>query len=146
MPEKEKKGTKRRSKKLLPIQISIKTIYLSKLELTNIGGPAKGVRFQTSISVEGGRLLDENEHGAIATIKVQPENETNTPYIIEAKLNIIYRRQSEDVTEKVLADYAQANALRHIWPYLRELIADSSIRMGYPPLYIPLDSGSEGPP
>jgi len=139
-----KKSVKK--KKLYDIKIG--AIFLTELEARNLGGPVEEVSFTTNASLEGAQL-NEDEHRASVTISVEPEKPENIdspPYVVKVKLTVVYKRKSNEVTPNAMEEFARSNALWHLWPYAREVIADISMRMGYPPLYLPFIPRSQNLP
>ena len=119
--------------------IKVAGIFVTGVDARRAGGEYKDVSFSTTCILEGGQSSTD-EHYATATVCVEPENcgqEESSPYRVEVKITIIYKRESEAVTAAKMKKFARVNAQWHVWPYARELIADITARMGYPPFYLP---------
>ena len=65
---------------------------------------------------------------------------------------LTYRIPKElTVTREALNQFADVNGVYNVWPYWRELVQTTSVRMGFPPLLMPLfrvgraETPSEGP-
>jgi len=43
-----------------------------------------------------------------------------------------------ELTEEDLTIFAETNAVLNAWPYLREAVQNSSVRLGFPPILLPL--------
>jgi hypothetical protein len=57
---------------------------------------------------------------------------------LSATLRLIYEFKPSVPAEGDLAQFAQINAVYNAWPYLRELMQAMTVRMGVPPLTLPL--------
>jgi preprotein translocase subunit SecB len=57
---------------------------------------------------------------------------------IRASVVLVYTFEETAPPEGKLASFAQVNAVYNAWPYLRELVQSLTVRMGMPPLTLPL--------
>jgi len=65
-----------------------------------------------------------------------PESAIRIAAAVEVKYTL--PKDMEPPTDEELQSFADSNGVLNAWPYLREAIQDSSSRMGFPPILLPL--------
>jgi len=69
----------------------------------------------------------------------EPPQEDAPHFHIEAAFELVYRVDSlEGISEELVTEFGQRNALYNAWPYWREFVQSMTTRMGLPALRIPL--------
>ncbi|WP_144559891.1 protein-export chaperone SecB [Shouchella miscanthi] len=72
-------------------------------------------------------------------VKAEDEKNNNDIFLIKFNYKATYNIPiEEDFEDQYLSHFAKINAPINIWPYARELISSTTVRMGYPALYVPL--------
>ncbi len=88
------------------------------------------------LSKDGDVVLAAIEFNLVVTTKVEPDD----PLIsIRLAFELEYRRVAKDVpiADSDLERFARINGVYNAWPYIRELVASSIMRLGYPALTLP---------
>ncbi len=78
----------------------------------------------------------------VATMRAQlvPEEAKGEPLVsIETSFELQYRLpEGFHVDPQTLTTFAETNGLYNVWPYWREFVQSTFVRMGLPPLVLPL--------
>ena len=72
--------------------------------------------------------------------KVAPQDSKAAPFIVvKVSFEVSYRLpEGFTATKAELAEFAQTNGVFNAWPYCREFIQNATVRMGLPPIVLPL--------
>lgn len=67
-------------------------------------------------------------------------NKSKDPFaVIEASFLLMYQADTlEGITQKSVEQFGKLNGMYNAWPYWREFVQNTTIRMGLPPLTIPV--------
>ena len=117
------------------------------------GSPTKAEAREMSVALEhSGRILTKTAEGfdvaADIAVRAFPEEPTGKgrrsrrvpPLLsIEVTVELHYRiPRIRDFSAQDLSKFANINGVYNAWPYWRELIQNLSLRMGLPPLVLPV--------
>ncbi len=74
-----------------------------------------------------------------STAAREPEPKGAERFRVTCQLILRYSMQTiPDLNEEHFVQFAQLNAIMNAWPYFRELVQNSTSRMGLPPVVMPL--------
>jgi hypothetical protein len=111
----------------------------------------EGLRFNCNIAgikfgkePNSNRFIVNASFSAIAEVREEKEAEEEKPHadpdlIVEASFILIYSVDSFDgLDEKNIEAFAVTNGVFNAWPYWREFVQNTTVRMGLSPLTIPV--------
>lgn len=117
--------------------IMYKTIALSTLSFElnkKFKLPAKGIRVEMDLSVENKITKSKMLVCSLTAELFKTANKDgNAPFYLKATIEGHF--ESDDST--ALKNFAAVNAPAHLLPFMRELIANTTMRASVPPLFIP---------
>jgi len=94
--------------------------------------PTGGVRVDASFDVK--RVFDKRKNRLITSLTIELFKKIkNPPFFLEATIEGTFECADFDNLKK----FAQINAPAHLFPFLREIVGNTSLRAGIPPLLLP---------
>jgi hypothetical protein len=67
------------------------------------------------------------------------EGQTDDVLRIEAEFRVVYSVDSMDgIEEKHVDAFGRMNGVYNVWPYWREYVQSTTVRLGFPPIVLPL--------
>jgi preprotein translocase subunit SecB len=94
--------------------------------------PAGGVPIDANFNVK--RIFDEKKKRLIASLYIELFKKVkNAPFSLEATIEGTF----ECADFEYLKKFSEVNAPAHLFPFLREIVANTSLKAGIPPLLLP---------
>ena len=119
-------------------QMSIEKIYVKDLSIENPGAP-QSFRMNEAPQIEVGlrtssEALDPGVYETVLTMTVTARAGGKTVFLVEASQAGIFTLRGIDEQQIGLVLSTQCPGV--LFPYVRETIADSTQRMGFPPIHL----------
>jgi hypothetical protein len=132
---------------LVSQRVEIETIVLAESKsfrspsIDHTGGE-EGLEFQV-VNVAYGKDQDRNQLFIIPSFKVfsveGEERKPNEKILIEATFALIYSVTSFDgIEDRHIEAFGSINGIFNAWPYWREFVQNTSVRMGLPAVTAPV--------
>ncbi len=133
--------------------VEILGVDLAELVCQNRGGTAPGGTFEVSIETETSSFYDTDEHTLVVTAKCRmdataektesDESDEDEPVVQIGAVYVLGYAISEDseFQQEQYDAFAEINGLFNLWPFWRELVHNLTMRMGLPPLTLPVRRG-----
>jgi preprotein translocase subunit SecB len=96
-------------------------------------------KFSTKITT-GARALDDKSAEVLITLQVGIHRKDSEPpwALIASTVRLVYTFSARVPSNSDLQEFAKVNGVYNAWPYLREIVHSTTLRMGIPPLMLPL--------
>lgn len=119
-----------------PVQLVDVVIY--ELEIKNdITTNKLGVEPKTELSCSG-KVIDDKRGDCYLTVDIQGEQDEQTVYTIHLVLKGICELEDETTFGRKHFDlFLNIRALDLLWPYFREILPSTMIKMGVEPMHVP---------
>jgi len=75
---------------------------------------------------------------AVVKDKHVPASESAIRIVADVEVKYDFPKELDAPTDVELQSFANSNGVLNAWPYLRETIQNASVRMGFPPILLPL--------
>lgn len=141
------KVSKRAVEQQLPLDL-IRTAEVASIRLAQLSArcdvapdalPNRKLRVQFATAATDMEGLDFRVRAEIVATAGTEDGPENAPVEIRAVYILRYRVPSSVTpTKRDLSLFAETSALLNIWPYWRQLVHETSLRMELPPILLPL--------
>jgi hypothetical protein len=121
---------------------SIRLVEVAAKSIIRSPGDVEDVRFSVTPHAKVPDLPRDGAFYVLASFELQVvANGQETPIVtMEATFELKYSLPAdfESVTQEELAAFAEVNAIFNAWPYWREYIQSTFVRMNLPPVALPV--------
>lgn len=119
--------------------LDIKIIKSSYGQQPNAHSGKKNIDMTREVDVQ----VDEDNKLIFVVIDFELEallDKSETPVVkVESKFLLVYSiSDCSNLSEKAYQQFAEVNAVFNAWPYWREFVQNATLRMGLPPLTMPV--------
>ncbi|RKY98489.1 MAG: hypothetical protein DRQ10_07355 [Candidatus Hydrothermota bacterium] len=120
--------------------IELKSISLKELKvLSLIPFEGKLPKVKIKFSSDEIRIIEGVGFEVIQKLKLEGRHSRKLAIKIELTQSIFYKLKNQELLiENFVEHFAQSSSILHGWPYIRETISYTVVKMGYPPLFLPL--------
>jgi hypothetical protein len=120
---------------------NVRLVYESALTKVNRLQLTEGMRprFQTSAKSIGG-LTEESTFSVLSSIELEVAEDSQPPVVtMKARYELEYSVLPDfKATKSELRAFAEVNGTFNAWPYFREFVQSTSLRMDMPPIILPV--------
>lgn len=138
--------------RLREIIASVQLLDVRLREVAAVGSPPKGKMMMSVVVGHSARVTDKTAQGfdvaaeiAVRAVAAEGRRKSagsrRTPTMLSIRATFDLRYQLSKIAEcsrQDLTQFANVNGVYNAWPYWRELIQSVSVRMGLPPLTLPV--------
>lgn len=123
-------------------KVEIKDIRIKKLEmnsfLTRKEVKEKNIDINLNIDFNFNQFINASTFEAITAVSVIAEIPNQKVFSIKMELLVEYEYDEikQTVSKEIIDNFINSNVPVNVWPYIREIIHNATIRMGYAPLII----------
>jgi len=124
--------------------VELKSVRLVAADMAANPPPVEGAIVVTAdFNYGGGRIPtpvgDKLLFNPLLEVVIRPDGSPDPIITIHATFELEYSIPPETApTSEELAAFAGANAIFNAWPYWREFVQSTCVRMGHPPLLLPV--------
>lgn len=123
-------------------QVQIESVNLVELVCRNNASSDSEQKLEVSVEAETSTVYDSAEEKLVVNAKCVMDARPDGGEIavrIAATFAVVYRLPvSDEFTQDYYNAFAEINGLFNLWPYWRELVQSTTMRMGLPPLTLPV--------
>jgi len=114
----------------------LNNVYLlqlnSELKTREIKSPAVSVELKEEVKLSGDRFYVQ------ITMVLRVRSGKKIPLKMKVTYELEYITSVTDAPFEFYEEYAKTSSRLHIWPYFREIVSNTTLKMGVPPLFLPV--------